>query len=385
MGGAAGAAAGLRIGFVLLSSPGRPIPSTRVAVLNMLPLLGARGHTCHVLHAPDTPSERPELPPGLVGQARQLQLDVVVLQKVSGPSVLRFVADLREAGIASCFMFCDVIDPAMVEATDGSVVVTEFLKSLHDARLQARMHVVHDGVERPQVTREAAGPPAHPGRGTSAAPLRAVLVTSAQLWHVPELTGLPRWLELTIVGRYAAGPVARWREAGWAARRGSDPEPKGRLLRFLLHPRIRCVPWSEDGVYRELLRADVGVIPVHREPPLDVAAGVVPDWARKSENRLTLKMAVGLPVVASRIPSYEPVIESGVNAFLVERPAEWLAALETLRDPVARERIGRAARASVLPRFSMECQATLLADALQAIVRRRRADNRVPPPAVTAD
>lgn len=362
----------LRIGFVLLSSPERPIPSTRVAVLNMLPLLQKRGHSCTVLYAPASPTERPELPEGLAGQARALRLDLVVFQKVSGNSVLQCVANLRELGIASCFAFCDVVDASMVAATDGSVVVTEFLRSLHPPELQGRMFVVHDGIERPEVVRPAGGRGPTAARRASQDTLRAVLVTSAQLWAVPELPRLPAWLELTIVGRYAASPLQRLREASWAARAPARHERVAALARFLVNPRIRCVPWSEGGVYDELLKADIGMIPVQREPALDLPKGVVPDWARKSENRLTLKMATGLPVVASRIPAYESVGIPGRDYFLVDDSKSWMHTLSALRDPALRAEMGLAARAAVLPRFSMEHQADLLVAAMQTIIASRR-------------
>lgn len=356
---------GLRVGFVLLSPPHQAIPSTRVAVLNMLPLLTRLGHHCQILFAPPQPTERPELPGDLLQRAGTEQLDIVVFQKVAGASVLSLVKGLRSAGIASCFMFCDVIDHDMVEATDGSVVVTDFLRSLYPARLQPRMHVVHDGIERPDVVRPTA-PVADARR------LRAVLVTSAQLWNVPVIGMPPPWLEITVVGRYAQTAAGRWREARWALRKPTAAAPAMHVLQLLLHPRVRLTPWSEDGVYRELQRADVGVIPVDTtEGHIESGVGA-PDWARKSENRLTLMMSAGLPVVASRVPAYESVVVQGRNAFLADNRSEWLAALQVLRDASTRQQVGAAARAAVLPRFSLDRQAQLLSHALLAITAHRQ-------------
>ncbi len=59
-------------------------------------------------------------------------------------------------------------------------------------------------------------------------------------------------------------------------------------------------------------------------------------------------MACGLPVVCGRRGGYADYIVHGVNGFLFDTSVEALALIRTLRDDVAlRERIGRAARATV--------------------------------------
>jgi len=68
-------------------------------------------------------------------------------------------------------------------------------------------------------------------------------------------------------------------------------------------------------------------------------------------------MAVGLPVIARRMGSNVEVIEDGVNGFLVEDEREWLERLQLLvTDPALRERMGAAARANVVKRFSVRAQ-----------------------------
>jgi len=130
----------------------------------------------------------------------------------------------------------------------------------------------------------------------------------------------------------------------------------------LLDRRLRRVPWDPVGVYSHLEQADIAIIPIDRDGPAY--------WQLKSENRLTLKMAMGLPVIATPIPAYEPIVESGRNAFFAASRADWLASLEALRDPALRRRIGEQARASVLPRFSMEAQAQALIGTLRAALER---------------
>jgi glycosyltransferase involved in cell wall biosynthesis len=114
--------------------------------------------------------------------------------------------------------------------------------------------------------------------------------------------------------------------------------------------RIRRMPWHPGRVYEFMEAADVGIIPV--EPSLDAHDEPVPTWQVKSENRLTMRMSVGLPVVASPVPAYAPVIEPvRVNGYIARTRRDWLDHLDELRDPARRKQVGRRARAAVLERL----------------------------------
>lgn len=359
----------MKIGFVLLSNRSRPIPSTRVAVLNVLHLLREAGFQVDVLHEPEVATETPALPDDLFDKALAARFDMVVFQKVHGPSVLQLVGRLSAAGIKTAYLVCDLVDPVMSQRTDGTIVVTDFLRELYGPELAHKVHVVHDGIERPDVAKPAVRPIFASRRD----PLKAVLVTSAQLTAVPVLANPPDWLDITIVGAYPPRQQrrARFDQARWAfAAMSAWPERRA-YLRFLAHPRIHCVAWQPEAVYQRLLDADVGIIPIDVEPYTTQPGLRPPLWAVKSENRLTLKMSIGLPVVASPIPAYEPIVQQGRNGFLARNAQQWLDALQTLRDPEARARIGRAARESVQQRYSMHEQAKRLAQALSAIAGNR--------------
>ena len=76
-----------------------------------------------------------------------------------------------------------------------------------------------------------------------------------------------------------------------------------------------------------------------------------------------------MPVVASPIPSYAPVMQSGVEGFFAATREEWLDRLDALRDPALRRRMGERARETVLQRYSMEEQARLLIRILRGLIR----------------
>lgn len=351
----------VKVGFVLLSNSGKPIPSTRIGALNMFPFLRAAQFDPHIVFDPQASSDQPDVT-GLAEHIVAERFDVIVFQKVMGASVEKLVHDLGLAGVRTVFCVCDVVDAAMAEATDATVVVTDFLKSLYPAPLHHKIHVVHDGIEQPQIERL----PVSTRRGSLAAPLRAVLVTSSYLESIPQIVVPPPWLSITIVGRYYDTLFQRLRQSRWALALGSG-DARLDYLRFLANPRIRCVPWSANTVYEHMRQADIAIIPIDAQESLDPAE--VPSWKVKSENRLSMKMALGLPVIATPIPSYLPLVVQGENGFFANTRTEWMACLETLRDPAERARIGDAARASVLQRFSTEEQARLLIGVLASLVR----------------
>ena len=350
-----------KIGFVLLSNSSRPIPSTRIAALNMFPYLRAAQFDPHVVYEPSQSSETPDVS-GLAGKLKAEGFQIVYFQKVHGASVLSLARELREAGIKTVFGVCDLVEPAMVEATGATISVTDFLKSLYPAVLQPKISVVHDGIERPLPHKNDWG--SHHGSRTR--PLRAVLVTSVTLDRLPVLLNPPSWLQVSIVGRYPPSNrrLQRLRETRWQMARQPGLTDRLRYLKFLGSPRIKRICWDSDGVYDSLLQADIGIIPIESAP----TNGALEGWQVKSENRLTLKMAIGLPVIATPIPAYEPVVRQGENAFFASTKAEWLSCLSALREPTLRRHIGQIARQSILSEYSMERQAQKLMVVLRGLV-----------------
>ncbi|MGA8148696.1 MAG: glycosyltransferase [Gallionellaceae bacterium] len=318
----------------------------------MLPFLVTAGLKPHILFEPKQPDETPNLS-GVAATATAAGCEVVVLQKVHGPNAVALAQQLAATGIRTVYAVCDLIDVPMVEATDATIVVTEYLKSLYPASLQPRIHVVHDGIEHPDICKSEWGK----NHANRARPLRAVLVTSADLDRLPVLGHPPEWMKVRIVGRYARG-LRKWRELWWTWS-AQPTENRLHYLRFLADRRISCVSWEPVGVYREMMQADIGIIPVETSEDKPAFA-LPPSWKVKSENRLTMKMSIGLPVIATPIPSYEPVIEHGVNGFFARSKRDWQECLIALRDPARRQEMGMAARASVEKKYSMEEQALKL-------------------------
>lgn len=338
-----------KIAFVLLSNSARPLPSTRISVLNMLPRLRLAGYECEVVFEPETPTETPDVA-GIADRLRERGFDIAFFQKVHGHSVRQELDRLRQLGIKTVYGVCDRIDDDMVRATDKTAIVTEFLKGQHAAELQDRIHVVHDGIERPALLAQV-------DETSTRRRLRATMVTSGAPESIPVLSNAAiANLQLTVIGDYPKSMISivSLREQARrvvASLASAEFSRSGRGF--------RAVKWHPDRVYEELLKADVGIIPVdmrdHRFPESQISV-----WEVKSENRLTLLMGLGLPVVASPVPSYLDVVVQGVNGYLATSVEEWKSALDALRDPDLRRQVGAAARTSVAHRFSMDEQARKL-------------------------
>lgn len=352
----------VRIGFVLLSNSRNPAPSTRVAALNMFPFLRASGYDPQILFEPEEATETPALP-GLVERATAGGFRLVLFQKVHGAPVEKAVRELAATGIKTVYSVCDLVDLPMTHATDATIVVTDFLKSLYPASVQEAVHVVHDGIEHPEHCKRSL----RQTRGSRNDRLRAVLVTSVDLHRLPVVGMPPEWLEVVIVGRYASSEqrLQRIKEARWKFMAQPNAAERIAYLRFLGSRRIRRQAWDPTGVYAAMVDADFGIIPIDTVPSHEES--LPPSWKVKSENRLTMKMCMGLPVIATPIPSYEGVLKHGENGFFAQTRSEWIDYLDALRDPAVRQRIGERARSSVVQRYSMEEQARRLLSVLDKL------------------
>lgn len=96
------------------------------------------------------------------------------------------------------------------------------------------------------------------------------------------------------------------------------------------------IRWNPKTWPQDLCNCDVVLCPQRKE--------VQP---AKSNVKVTTAMALGLPVIATPIQSYKEVIQHEINGFLADGFEEWNDALEKLKDPEYREKIGKKAKESV--------------------------------------
>ena len=110
------------------------------------------------------------------------------------------------------------------------------------------------------------------------------------------------------------------------------------------HLEVESIAWSADTEVELLQEGHIGLVPVPNSP-----------WNRWKFFLKTVQyMSVGLPVVAHPMGSNAEVITDGLNGFLAETQDEWYQRLRTLVDnPDLRRRMGAAARATAVERFSL--------------------------------
>ena len=334
------AAPSVKVGFVLLSPAKAPVPSTRVAVLNMFPYLRAAGFSPEIVFEPARATESPDLR-GIDADALLRQgIRVVCFQKVGGAHVEALARALSVRGIKTLFMVCDVVDAIdggrhgcdgrrhrFPEAAVPGAAATQAQRGArrHRKACSAARRACHAArVDHPAPARRAGdfGPPRFPAcarRATAVAahhggrPLRRRPTCGRPYARIPMAFSPAARLEAE-----GAGP-GLWPESAYPLR-----------------------PVGSGGVYDWLRAADIGIIPIETPPP-SPSDTLPPSWKVKSENRLTLKMSMGLPVIATPIPAYESVVRQGVDGFLAQSRADWLKHLEELRDPAHRRQIGHAA------------------------------------------
>jgi glycosyltransferase involved in cell wall biosynthesis len=329
----------------------------------MFPFLREAGFDPHIIYEPVSAAEQPDLD-DLYSKIISQDFQIVYFQKVQGPSVLKCAKQLASSGVSTVYGVCDLVDIEMANVTSATIVVTEYMKSLYPKSLHSKIHVVHDGIENPEISKTRWSN----NRGSYSTPLHALLVTSVGLDNLPVIARPPRWLKVTIVGRYPArNSVQVLRNLRWAFLGKEGSRARLDYVRFLADKNVQRTPWDPIGVNKALLQADIGIIPIDTTPESENDSPS-PSWKLKSENRLTMKMSASLPVIATPIPAYQPVIEQGKNGYFAGSHEEWVECFNTLRDPDRRREVGLQARKSVLEKFSREEQAYRLLAVLQKLV-----------------
>jgi glycosyltransferase involved in cell wall biosynthesis len=120
-------------------------------------------------------------------------------------------------------------------------------------------------------------------------------------------------------------------------------------------PIDRC-EWSELSENDDILRFDIGIMPLQNGP-----------YERgKCGYKLIQYMACGLPVVASPVGVNKEIVDHGVNGFLAETAEEWHSSLiKLIRDPSLRHHMGLAGRKKIERLYSLESLTPRLIEVLE--------------------
>lgn len=107
------------------------------------------------------------------------------------------------------------------------------------------------------------------------------------------------------------------------------------------------VPWNKDSEIEDLLRLDIGVMPLKPDA-----------WSEgKCGFKLIQYLALGIPAVADPIGVNKDIIEPGKNGYLCQNEAEWEAALEKLiLDATLRQQLGLQGKHKMDHQYSIQSQ-----------------------------
>jgi glycosyltransferase involved in cell wall biosynthesis len=130
----------------------------------------------------------------------------------------------------------------------------------------------------------------------------------------------------------------------------SDRSPDLPGIPFVWHQ------WSPENEVEVISNFDIGIMPL----PDD-------EWSRgKCSMKALLYMSLAIPTVCSDVGMNREVINQGENGFLVSSEEEWLKALNALADDRnLRQRLGHAARETVLEKYSMKRCADLFGEVIR--------------------
>lgn len=107
---------------------------------------------------------------------------------------------------------------------------------------------------------------------------------------------------------------------------------------------VEASEWHLEREVDDLLEIDVGLYPLPDE-----------EWVLgKSGLKALQYMALEIPPVVQAVGANLEIVRDGENGLVARTPEEWIGALRRLvRDPELRRRLGRAARATVVERYSV--------------------------------
>lgn len=122
---------------------------------------------------------------------------------------------------------------------------------------------------------------------------------------------------------------------------------------------INFIPWNKQTEIDDLLNFDIGIMPL----PDD-------EWTRGKCGFKGLQyMALEIPTIMSPVGVNTEIIQDGENGFLAATEQEWIQKLSLLiESPELREKLGKAARKTIVEKYSVEANKQKYLDAFNSVL-----------------
>ena len=314
-------------------------PSSRLRVLNFLPLLDDRLFEWQVEPIPNSILKRP----ALFSLAKRF--DVVFVQK----KLFRaWEWGFLTKGAGMVYDFDDAVmlpgrdkyDPDQPQKNDRE---KRFAKALASAKVIIAGSDYLKGLTNEHATRtrvipttvDTAAQPVKTGQTTPGRLVLGWIGTKGNLKYLEELSGV-----LARLSQRHPGLVLKMVCDGFIEPPGVAVEKK---------------PWSLEDEAQDLVDFDIGLMPLRDDP-----------WTRgKCGFKIIQYMAAGVPTVASPVSVNQEIIEHGQSGFLAGSEQEWEKSLERLiQDPELRARMGLAGRRRAEQEYDLRAMASRFSAAL---------------------
>jgi len=326
----------LRVGWILNGSP--ETASSRIMGDNVHEYLLAQGVASKILYRPEARiTSRLNLARYEIDMMLNHNINLLVIVKLDrGPNLDYLLARCKKVGIRVVYAVCDLPSSAMLSKADAIIATSDEFRRLIPPRHHTKLHIVFDGYEH-----DGSRQKEHLDRRE----LKLCLVSNRVWDKVPCIPELPDRVSLKIIG---PGPQVL-----------KSSFPRSRVFRDSGFA-FEYVVWDAATVVEEILECDAGILPW---PQIGKEERI------KSSNRLFLFQSLGMPVIASPVPSYLSHVRQGENGFIARTTSQWLEYLRLLRDnPERRRAIGMTARADVVDRYSKVKQGELYLSAFTEVL-----------------
>lgn len=322
-----------RLGWILAGNSS--VPGSRIHGINIHKYFLERGMSTQIIRMPEGYSEKlMEYEKDILfKKICDLKIDIIVFQKVNGVNAVELCKLLRDKQVKSVFIACDTVDNDMAEHCDMVFAVSSYLKSLFHRNNRIKIRVLNDPIEVSDEYRYRKIIIPKDGR------LKAVFLSSAypdritqailalcQDYFDVSIISAPHERNIALVNSYVQNTMEMalqlirehksslalriykkiicFLESRWAIR-GLDINRDANF---------RLIEWKLATVYDELIEHHIGLIPIYMDSVFKKS---------KSINRMATFMALGLPIIASPLPSYLENASDGENILFARDIDKW--------------------------------------------------------------
>lgn len=317
----------MSVGWILCSN--EQTGSSRIHGINLHKGLQSRNILSCLLRTPQGYIQHLEISKVELNILTNARFKIVIFQRVHGGKAVQLCRKLQNRGTLCGFFMADLFNVEMMKEVDFILTPSDFIRNhlIANGYKSDSIFVLPDAVETSRSIKKR-----YHQKDDSTEMIRVVWVGNANNW--PAIIPLRKLFETC-----------------------PDFE-KYQLITISDHPQAD-IKWELESVWANILSCDIGIVPADITKPEALA---------KSNNRVTMFMALGIPVVCSPLPAYKTIIVNHKNGFIAETENDWKTCLYVLKDAKLRKIIGEAAYEDAHHKFNRENITTRLIEIFNGLL-----------------